>query len=159
VDSDKLNSWLTLGANIGVLAGIILLVVEIDQNRESIRGQTRNDLAQGAIAVISLAVENPHLADALVRSNNGEEITAVENYILASRAEAIFRYFENVHYQYRIGTYDEGEFSRHMDTMKAVVTNTVSVSNYWCKNHSMFSAAFESAATVILGEDLCLQQL
>jgi hypothetical protein len=155
MDADRLNRWLTLGANLGVLVGILLLIIELDQNRESIRGQTRNDLAEGAISVISLAVENPHLADALVRSNNGEEVTPAEAYMLASRAEAVLRYFENVHYQYRIGTYDEGEFSRHMDTMKAVVTNTVSVRKYWCQYGARFSATFEDAANAILGGDLC----
>ncbi len=32
MDSDKINRWLTLGANIGVLTGLILLVTEIRQN-------------------------------------------------------------------------------------------------------------------------------
>jgi hypothetical protein len=157
MDSDRLNRWLTLGANLGVLVGILLLIVELNQNRESIRAQTRNDLAQGAMSVISLAIENPHIADALIRSNNGEDITPTEAFMLDSRAEVIFRYFENVHYQYRIGTYDEGEFSRHMVTMKAVVTSTVSVREYWCQYGGLFSATFEDAANRILGDELCQQ--
>ena len=40
--SEKVNRWLTLGANVGVLIGILLLVVELSQNREMIRAQTRN---------------------------------------------------------------------------------------------------------------------
>jgi hypothetical protein len=34
VDFDRLNKWLTLAANIGVLVGIALLVVEVRQNQE-----------------------------------------------------------------------------------------------------------------------------
>ncbi len=30
MDSDRVNRWLTLGANIGVLIGIILLIVELN---------------------------------------------------------------------------------------------------------------------------------
>ena len=37
MDSDRLNRWLTLGANVGVLIRIILLVVELDQNRDMVR--------------------------------------------------------------------------------------------------------------------------
>jgi hypothetical protein len=96
MDADSLNQWLSLGANIGVLAGIFLLIFEIRQNRQAIRAQTRNDLAQGAISLISLAVENPHVADIVVRSNRGEDLTETEKYILFSRAESYFRYFENV---------------------------------------------------------------
>ena len=31
---DKLNNWLTLAANIGVLAGILLVAYEVRQNQE-----------------------------------------------------------------------------------------------------------------------------
>ena len=155
MNADHLNKWVTLGANVGVLIGIALLIFEIDQNRQAILAQTRNDIAQGAIGVISLTAVNPQLADIVVRSNRGEELSESEQYMLKSRAELIFRYWENVHYQYRLGTYDEGEFLRHMVTMNVVVTNTASLRNYWCENGSMFSEEYEKAANDILGADLC----
>ena len=155
MDADRLNKWVTLGANIGVLVGIILLIFEIDQNRQAIRAQTRNDIAQGAIGVISLSIENPYLADILVRSNRGEELSESERYILHSRSEAIFRYWENVHYQYRLGTYDEGEFSRHMVTMKVIASNTASLRLYWCESAGIFSEEYEEAANEIFGREFC----
>ena len=157
MDTDRLSKWVTLLANVGVLIGIALLIFEIDQNRQAIRAQTRNDIAQGAIGVISLTAENPQLADIVVRSNRGEDLSATEEYMLFSRAELIFRYFENVHYQYRLGTYDEGEFAGHMVTMREVVTNTASLIEFWCYNSSQFSDEYERAANEILGEDLCKQ--
>jgi len=39
VDSDRINRWLTLIANIGVLIGIFLLIVEIDQNNGLMQAQ------------------------------------------------------------------------------------------------------------------------
>lgn len=39
MDSDRINQWLTLGANIGVLTGLFLLVFEIRQNTELMRAQ------------------------------------------------------------------------------------------------------------------------
>jgi hypothetical protein len=155
MDADRLNKWLTLGANLGVLVGIILLILEIDQNRQAILAQTRNDIAQGAVGVISLAIDNPHLADILVRSNRGEELSESEEYMLSSRAEVIFRYWENVHYQYRLGTYDEGEFTRHMVTMKVVATDTASLRQYWCEKSSIFSEEYEKAANEIFGSEFC----
>ncbi len=155
MDTDRLNKWVILGANIGVLVGIILLIFEIDQNRQAIRAQTRNDIAQGAIGVISLSIENPHLADILVRSNRGEELSESEEYMLSSRSETIFRYWENVNYQYRLGSYDEGEYSRHMVTMKVIAMNTASLNQYWCENGSMFSEEYEKAANEIFGSEFC----
>ena len=39
MDSDRLNRWLTLVANVGVLIGIILILIELDQNAELMRAQ------------------------------------------------------------------------------------------------------------------------
>jgi len=39
VDSDRVNRWLTLGANIGVLIGIILILAELNQNADLMRAQ------------------------------------------------------------------------------------------------------------------------
>ena len=39
MDTDKMNRWLTLGANVGVLIGLILLLFEIRQNSDLMRSQ------------------------------------------------------------------------------------------------------------------------
>ena len=39
MDSDRLNRWLALGANFGVLVGILLLVVELRQISELVRAE------------------------------------------------------------------------------------------------------------------------
>ncbi len=55
MNSDRLNHWLTLFANIGVLAGIVFLALEIRQNSELARLQFAEDRQalwqQGEIAV------------------------------------------------------------------------------------------------------------
>lgn len=55
MNSDKLNHWLTLGANIGVLAGIVFLALEIRQNSDLARLQFAEDRQalwqEGEIAV------------------------------------------------------------------------------------------------------------
>ncbi len=43
MDSDRINRWLTLGANLGVLVGIIFLAVEIRQNSELARIQLTDE--------------------------------------------------------------------------------------------------------------------
>ena len=50
--SAKTTRWLTLGANIGVLIGIVLVLVELDQNRDMMRAQTRNELAMGIVDLL-----------------------------------------------------------------------------------------------------------
>jgi len=67
---DKVNRWLTLGANIGVLIGIILLVVELDQNREMIRAQTRNDISQQLANRLLIVASDSQVASVMRRSRS-----------------------------------------------------------------------------------------
>ena len=47
MDSDRVNHWLTLAANIGVIVGIAFLVLEIRQNSDIATAQVRLDYAAG----------------------------------------------------------------------------------------------------------------
>ena len=43
--SETINQWMTLGANIGVIAGILFLGFELQQNNDLMESQARfNDL-------------------------------------------------------------------------------------------------------------------
>jgi hypothetical protein len=39
LSSDRMNRWLTLGANLGVLVGIVLILIELNQNADLMRAQ------------------------------------------------------------------------------------------------------------------------
>ena len=159
MDTGRLNRWLTLGTNIGVLIGIILLVVELDQNRDMIRAQTRNELSQGVVDLLSMSAENKELADAIVRANQGEELTPTEFHMYTARSEAVFRYWENAHYQYRQGMYDEIEFSSHLETMKAVLLSSDGLVRFWlrarCSDRMLYSAPFMAEIDGLLSDKEC----
>lgn len=47
METDKLNGWLVLAANVGVIVGLLLLVYEIRQNTELMRGEIHSIRAEG----------------------------------------------------------------------------------------------------------------
>ena len=47
MESDRLNRWLTLAANFGVILGIVFVVLEIRQNRDIAMAQVRLEYAAG----------------------------------------------------------------------------------------------------------------
>ena len=63
MDSGRLTRWLTLGANVAVLAGLALVVVELSQNREMMRAQTRHQVAAGIVDLLLVPAGNQQLAD------------------------------------------------------------------------------------------------
>ena len=60
MDSDRLNRWLTLGANLGVLVGLVVLIVEIGQNTEMMRAQMVQARADTAVANVRSVVHSDY---------------------------------------------------------------------------------------------------
>ena len=146
---------LGLLANLGVIAGIFLLVLELNQNRDLMRAQMRNELASGLNAVLGLSLSNAELSDIVVRANAGEQLAPTDAYRLGGRSELVFRYWENVHYQYRQGLYDESEFSRHRDTMVFILAENPSLVRYWCQARLLYSVPFMEYLDGLLKERNC----
>ena len=68
-------------ANIGVIAGIVFLGVEVQQNNELLDSQTRQNLANGA-RDLSAAIYNAEtgLSEVITKARNGAELTEDEAY-------------------------------------------------------------------------------
>ena len=155
MDSDRLNKWLTLGANIGVLIGIILLIAELSQNYEIIRAQTRTELSQSLLDLLALSASNKELAEIIVRADRGEELTGAEQHMFGARSESVFAYWQNVHYQGRNGMYDEEEFSMHIQMIGRVLSTNPGLIRYWCEDRDNYPEVFADDINRLISADSC----
>ena len=153
MDSEKINRWLTLGANLGVLIGIILILMELNQNATMMRGQARNDLSVELIDLMSQVVTNPQLAGLILKIDSGEPLTPEESIQFQHREIAMFRYFENVHYQYRLGLYDEAEFSAQREAWRAYWPP--GRASFWCDFRLTVSPDFRAEIDGLHGGTSC----
>jgi hypothetical protein len=142
MNSERVHRWLTLGANLGVLIGIILLLVELNQNATMMRAQTRNQVSAGIVELLSLIADNDQLASVRRRADAGEPLTPDESYQYDLITRAFFRYWENVHYQFRQGLYDEVEFSRQAEAWRSYAGESVVLVDWWCQHRPEFSPKF-----------------
>ncbi|MBV1930837.1 MAG: hypothetical protein KUG71_03895 [Porticoccaceae bacterium] len=117
LSSDRLSSWLTVGANVGILAGLILVAVQIEQNSELVRMQLVNDgnLASNQLWV-SATGEKP--LEALAKSiENPEELTFAEflvvDLFLFSNMNLLYRNYELA----REGIFDENEWQASVEAL------------------------------------------
>jgi hypothetical protein len=149
--TEKLTRWLTLGANVGVLVGIILVLVELDQNRDMMRAQIRHELAMGIVDLLQTPAENEQLAGVLYRAISDEPLTDEELFQFHMRTNALFRYWEDVHYQYRVGLYDETEFARQRDAWRASLKSAARTQEYWCQVRQLYSPEFMQEMDRLLG--------
>ena len=110
--AEAINRWLTLGANLGVLVGIFLLVAELNQNSTLMRAQIFNDRADHGIALFTSIAESSELSeiDGLIAESGFPENADVyskltrtqkSQYLWLMRADR-FR-IENLLYQMALG--------------------------------------------------------
>lgn len=117
MDSEKLNSWLTLIANVGVVIGIFLLIAEVNHATrlaEVEAYQTRiRDIQE---LNIELALSDS-LAGILGKANSegAEALTPSEFYRAQAYYSAIMRGMQGQYYQYQNGFLDRESVDRTLD--------------------------------------------
>mgnify|MGYP003966621707 CR=1 FL=1 len=143
---DSVNKWLTLAANLGVIAGIIFLAIEINQQNLSMEQSNRiatstaeADIRDGSSEISQLILEDPQVAELLLKLTNNEELTAIER-IRANAISLIMlqgwitteRYFDN-------GLIDEAVFSNSLSAIERIIIGLPGIRPF-------FAAQFEFRA-------------
>ncbi len=147
--------WLGVAANLGALVGLLLVVVQLRQNRDLMRAQVRHELASGATNVLLQTAVNPQLASVMRRANAGDSLTPDEAVQFRSRSNALLRYAEDVHYQYRQGLYDEEEFTRQKEAWRLSFERSVAFSRYWCEVRPLYSPRFAATMDSLVPAGTC----
>ena len=113
---DNLNKWLTLIANIGVLIGIIVVAVQLQQTQVQMSAQastTRTELVSESFFVRL----DQNIDELLVKIRNGENLTEIENSRVRTYFGRVMRYMENLHYQHQLGVLDEEIWQSNLYTL------------------------------------------
>jgi hypothetical protein len=137
-----LGQTLQFLGNAGIILGILLLVYELNQNRDMMMAQTRNELSQGITEILLDISNNEERVSIFTRGAAGEALSEYESaqYQLMTMAE--LRYHENVHYQYRSGLYDEDEYRAHRAQWSNFVFRQKGRVAVFCEARSGFSPEF-----------------
>lgn len=151
----RLTAWLAIGANLGALVGLLLVVLQLQQSRALMRSQIRHDLAVGIVELLNSAANNNQLADVLRRGNAGEPLTPDEQFQFELRSNALLRYWEDVHYQFRNGLYDEVEYAKQKDAWHATIRSSKGLVAYWCTVRDLYSPRFAAELDGLLVPAAC----
>jgi hypothetical protein len=111
---DRLNHWLTLGANIGVLLGLAVLIVEVRQNASLTRtamDQQKNDL----LAEIEFNIAKPEITDIWVKAIRApEELSDAEIRTIDSLLISIMLQWDQVFMMQDAGLISETRVRQHI---------------------------------------------
>jgi hypothetical protein len=126
---DRLNQWLTLLANFGVLIGIIFLVVEIQQNTTMMRATTSQERSGDLLELIGMATESDVLLSALSKLDFPKGICGADEGALDSLTDlerTAFKHYvaanliriQNLQQQYEYGLLDDFLLKRILAALK-----------------------------------------
>ncbi len=128
-------------ANVGVLAGIVFLALEIRQNSYAVQAQSRAQIASDAADHLMRIAENPQITEIYIRANDGEELSEVEQWQLLYWLQSRVRRWENIHYQYRQGLYSEEDYVGNRTAWRGALSSQ-SARQHWEQNRDSFSPEF-----------------
>ena len=155
MDSDRLNRWLTLGANIGVLIGLALLIFEIRQNHDLMQAQVRNDMSQNLNNLQSLIAANPGLANLVRRSMEDDDFSPDETIQLRRLQHMQFRIWENQSYQYRMGLFEADEYIPLQGAQERILGRNPGLVRAWCEYRRAVSEVFRTEIDGHLPDGAC----
>jgi hypothetical protein len=104
----RVNQWLTLLANFGVLGGIIFLALEIQQNTTAVRSSAIQESTNVARQQLLIYATDPEL----VRMNRTpvEQLTEIEYIQLASSSRSYWIGMQGLYRQWQMGVLPDEEW-------------------------------------------------
>lgn len=155
----KLNEWLTLIANTGVLLGIVFLALEMRQNTNMMQAQIRQGITENTLDYLLGIGTNFEASSAFLRNRNGmqdEEIdilpVEVERNMFAFTIQANFRLWENEWYQYQKGLFEQSEIEARKNVWARLIVRNKGYLEHWESSRDNYSLEFGAEIDRILRE-------
>ena len=136
MNTDSVNKWLTLSANVGVVIGLILLLIELNQNSYFVRAQIHQARSDAHVWMKEESADSEFLLPAMEKfrlaggSKNMEAmdaLTPIEAARVKRSMEAAHQDYDNLYYQYQQGYLDE-EYYQYR-----IVPTIIELAPWWQK--------------------------
>ena len=151
MDLDTLNAWLSLIANVAVIAGIAFLAIEVSQNTLQTKLQTSSSFQDTFTSVELNIASSNELLEALVRSQKGEELTEVDRLRVLVFYRAVLRGYQSSYYQSLAGIIDKEIWAGEKNQMIQSFGFDKGMADYWQQNKSLYTTEFNSLIESFLG--------
>ena len=119
----------TIGV-LGVIGSLIFVAFEIRQNNELLAAEARANRHENRSQNSNRQfLENPHLAELILKSNNGQQLTDIEQYTIERFFNQTLLDFQFVYVEYQRGQFDEQDLA--IAAMKSGFDSNVGMPQYW----------------------------
>ena len=139
---ERINQWLTLMGNLGIIAGIVFLGYEIRQTTVVMEASSRQEFAAQDLAYFATSLDATVIAAAMNKLEMKEALSDLELSQLVQRQHLNFRIFENALYQHRKGTLEKAEWDRYSNIISVVICNHAPAQKMWARYSRIFVPEF-----------------
>jgi len=115
VNTSKISDWLSLVANVAVVGGILFLAIELRQNNELLRSESRQALIANDAASLTTNVEHAGVFAKLVA---GDSLSAEEQLRLSFMFALDLRNREFEYFQHVNGLLDEETWLAYLNVIR-----------------------------------------
>lgn len=151
--TERANTWLTVGANVGVIVGLLFLAYEINQSTRATIAAASEGLTEQSLLYFSLRIDNETIAEASFKQNQGIDLEEYEEFQLELHQHLNFRVFENAYLQYRRGFYDDSEWDRYRRIIANLMKENESSQRMWDRTRGGWTAEFAAEVNGLIPED------
>lgn len=155
MNTQKLNSWLSLAANLGVVVGLLVLVIELQQNTAMMESQIHQGRTEAAQSEQQAVFNSDYIPQILVKVANGEALTAEEIHRYETYFRAFNRNMDNQLWQFHRGFLSQNIPRSVRDAVREVIAGNRLSLDLWEKTKSSYTdeyIGFVDAALADLGE-------
>ena len=145
---------ITILANIGVIAGIIFLGIEISQNTEMMQAQMAQARADSAMDQSEAIYNSAYLPEVLIAVQANQPLTPEQNYRFTAYIRAIHRNQDNILRQYHQGLLGEGtEESVRVAVLYEVAMRPAAREN-WVQFKTSYSEPYQALVDDVIADYL-----
>ena len=127
-------------ANVGVIAGIVFLGVEIQQNNELLGAQARADRRNIAREANLRHLNNADLRRAMLKAQEAEELSKDEMFLLDLEHSAALTDWQYIYQEYQLGFLDEDALP--IVGWRSIFERTPRMQELWAAEKRSFPPAF-----------------
>jgi hypothetical protein len=151
--TDRVNTWLSLGANVGVIVGLLFLAFEINQSTKATIAAASEGLTEQSLNFLSLRLDNETVARATFKQESGQELDQFEKFQLEMLQHVNFRLFESAFLQYQRGFYEASEWARYQRIIAANFRSNEAAQRMWERTKGGWTEDFENEVEAIRQEE------
>jgi hypothetical protein len=122
MDKDRLNRWLTLGANLGVLVGIIFLAIELRQNNTQLELQSYQSWVASNVD-INATLADPALSEIIALGHEDSRKLSKETFVAyATLNMSVMQAAQSTDYLFRAGALDRELWEAEMNRAAGILS-------------------------------------